>query len=114
MRVFDAPEPRVGRASTSRVVPARVIAYPRARTARDSDASSASSSSGEDVSDDDEEEEEEASDAVARARHTPLGTPSAPTTTHCFPSPAPTRDGKTRTRRFARLFARNTDRGWWY
>ncbi len=68
MRVFDAPEPRAGRASTSRVVPARVIAYPRARTARDSDASSASSSSsGEDVSDDDEEEEEEASDAVARA-----------------------------------------------
>ena len=56
MRVFDAPEPRAGRASTSRVVPARVIAYPRARTARDSDASSASSSSGEDVSDDDEEE----------------------------------------------------------
>ena len=46
MRVFDAPEPRAGRASTSRVVPARVIAYPRARTARDSDASSASSSSG--------------------------------------------------------------------
>lgn len=70
MRVLDAPEPREGRASTSRVVPSRVIAYPRARTGGDSD--DASSSSGEDVSDDDDEDDDDGAndgddDDVARA-----------------------------------------------
>lgn len=70
MRVLDAPEPREGRASTSRVVPSRVIAYPRARTGGDSD--DASSSSGEDVSDEDDDDDDGADDAdgddaVARA-----------------------------------------------
>ena len=60
MRVLDAPEPREGRASTSRVVPSRVIAYPRARTGGDSD--DASSSSGEDVSDDDDEDDDDGAD----------------------------------------------------
>lgn len=68
MRVLDAPEPREGRASTSRVVPSRVIAYPRARTGGDSD--DASSSSGEDVSDDDDDDDgddADGDDAVAGA-----------------------------------------------
>ena len=126
-RVFDAPEPRVGRASTSRVVPARVIAYPRARTARDptprrpppprgrrlgrrrgGGGEAGRGRAGESVSVVGAGDGKQC--VVVSADRIPRGVWRALSS----PRKTPTRGGKTRTRRFARSFARNTDRGWWY